>query len=775
MKPSLLSAAALVALLHPVSVLAQDTPQTGSQADEPDQGIGDIVVTANRREQKLQDVGISITAMGGEEMRSLGVNTALDVANVTPNIEIIRSYAAPGFNTQITIRGVGQPDFQDTTEATATAYVDEFYMIGAGQADFLSFDIARVEVARGPQGTVQGRNSTAGTLNFYTNQPKLDETSGRASITIGQHGTIRTDGYLNVPLSSIIAVRAAFSTDSSDGYFRNVNDNPSWRKGGQSRFYAGRLQALIQPSSDVSVVLKAEYGKMGPVSAGTERMYPVGTVAGRPGTYAIPADAFGQTPESIGAPGLDETNSDGASQISSEMQHYLATFNIGVSDTFGIRAFAGYLRSEKFSIEDCDHTPLPLCNFSNNAVSKHWMAEVRGSYDNGPMRATFGTNYLDHDIRTTSASPLFFGADVTPFVTSLYGQAFNDKQTLKSYAFFGQFEYDFTDQLTAIAGLRYTHDNKVIDAANAMTTNLPLDTALPKTLAGFEALRLQIFADPTALLTILNTSANGSLARFRKGMVNANLQLNYKPTEDVMLYVAYRRGVKSGGFISGNVAGTAPELRPFGEETNNAYEFGVKSTWLDRRLRANGALFYYDYQNMQNTSLIGITNVITNNDAKVLGGELELTATPVDGLDLSANLGYVHTKVKGIYNPTGAVPILADNKLPLAPSISAQARARYSFDAFNGTMFTQASARYRSSMYRDSLNNPSTLIPSLFVADVAAGYSAPNESWSLTFNVNNLFNTRRAINLFDISSVGNSGEAVYQMPRWVGGTFTVKF
>ena len=369
MKPSLLSAAALVALLHPVSVLAQDAPQAGSEVDEPDQGIGDIVVTANRREQKLQDVGISITAMGGEEMRELGVNTALDVANITPNIEIIRSYAAPGFNTQITIRGVGQPDFQDTTEATATAYVDEFYMIGAGQADFLSFDIARVEVARGPQGTVQGRNSTAGTLNFYTNLPNLDETSGRASVTIGQFGTIRTDGYLNVPLSSTLAVRAAFSTDSSDGYFKNLNENPSWRKGGQSRFYAGRVQALFEPSSDFSMVLKAEYGKMGPVSAGTERMRPVGAIAGLPGTYAIPTDAFGQSPVSIGAPGIDETNSDGASQISSEMQHYLATFNIGVSDTFGIRAFAGYLRSEKFSIEDCDHTPLPICNFSNNAVS----------------------------------------------------------------------------------------------------------------------------------------------------------------------------------------------------------------------------------------------------------------------------------------------------------------------------------------------------------------------------------------------------------------------
>ena len=767
--------AAVLALVVPALAHAQTSPAPASAPEAEQTGIADIVVTANRRSERLQDVGASISAISGDELKSLGVNTALDVANFTPNIEIIRSYASPGFNTQITIRGVGQPDFQDTTEATATAYVDEFYMIGAGQADFLSFDIARTEVARGPQGTVQGRNATAGSINYYTNRPSFDGTSGRVSATIAQYGTFRSDGYLNVPVSDTLALRGAFSTDTSNGYLRNINPNSNWRKGAAGKFYAGRLQALYQPNDRLSLLLKAELGKMGPVAGGNEKAYPVGQIAGLPGTYPIATDAYGQNQQNIGAGAIDVTNSDGGNELQSKMQHYLATLNYDAGDGLSFTALGGWLQTKKYSIEDCDHTPLPICNFSNKARSRHWMTEGRVNWDRDALRLTVGANYLRHSIVTTSASPLFFGASVTPFGDTLYGQAFRDQQTLKSWALFGQAEYDLTSQLTVIAGVRYTHDDKVLNSINAVTTSLPLDTPLPMSIEAYEALRRQIFASPDASFTELSVAANGDLARFRKGLVNANVQLNYKPVDDVLLYASYKRGQKSGGFITGNVAGTAPELRPFKEETNNAFELGWKADLMGRQLRVNGAVFYYDYQNMQNTSLIGITNVITNNDAKVWGGEIELTANPMDGLSISASGGYVHTKVDGIYNPTGAVAVLSDNRLPLAPRLTGNIRARYEWDQFDGKLFVQGAARARTWMFRDSLNNPSTKIPGLFVADAQAGYTSGDGGWSLSFYVNNVFNTRRAINLFDISTVGNGGEVVYQMPRWFGGTATVNF
>lgn len=771
MKAIYRSAAAMLAMTIPSTAFAQ----SGDQSNDPAQagGITDIIVTANRREERSQDVGASISAISGDQLRSLGVSTALDVANFTPNIEVVRSYASPGFNTQITIRGVGQPDFQDTTEATATAYVDEFYMIGAGQADFLTFDIARTEVARGPQGTVQGRNATAGSINYYTNRPDFRGTSGRMSVTIAERGTIRTEGMLNLPVSDTLAIRGAFSTDTSDGYLRNINPNSNWRKGAAGKFYAGRLQALYKPNDSLSLLLKAEIGKMGPVAGGNEKAYPVGQIAGLPGTYAVPTDAFGQNQASIGAGATDVTNADGGNELQSEMQHYLATLNYDAGGGVSVTLLGGWLQSKKYSIEDCDHTPLPICNFSNKARSRHWTTEGRLNWDADVLRLTAGANYLHQSIITTSASPLFFGPTITPFGTTLYGQAFRDEQELDSYALFGQAEYDLSDQLTVIGGLRYSHDNKRLNSVNAVTTSLPINTALPMSIDAYEALREQIFAAPDASFTSLTVAGNGDLARFRKGLINANLQLNYKPVDDILLYASYKRGQKSGGFITGNVAGTAPELRPFKEETNNAYEIGIKSDLFHRSLRVNGAIFYYDYQNMQNTSLIGITNVITNNDAKIYGGEIEITATPARGLTISTSGGYVHTKVKDIYNPTGAVAILSDNRLPLAPRFTGNARVRYEWDQFDGKLFAQTAARGRSSMYRDSLNNPSTKIPSLFVADAQVGYTT--ERWSLSLYVNNVFNTRKAINLFDVSAVGNGGEIVYQMPRWFGGTVSVNF
>ena len=736
--------------------------------------LKEIVVTANRRSQNLQDVGISIAAFTGDQLKALGVKTAADVAAITPNVEFVRSYASPGFNTQITIRGVGQPDFQDTTEAVATAYVDEFYMIGAGQADFLAFDISRVEVARGPQGTVQGRNSTAGSVNFYTNRPNTRDPSGELSVGLGGRALVRTNGYINLPISSQFAVRAAFATDASDGYIRMINPNSSSKKGG-GKFRAGRLQAIYKPSDRFSVLFKAEYGKMGPVAGDNTKGIQVGPIAGLVGTYRLPTDALGQNQVNIGAGNRDVVNEDGPNKLQSKIQHYLGTVNYDVSDKLSLVTLAGWLKSSKAEVEDCDHTPRPICLFSNDSQSKHWMIESRAVYRTARLRLTFGGNYLKQKIDVRAVTPLFFDAATSPFPTGLYAQAFHDKQSLSSWAIFGQAEVDITPKITLIGGARYTHDKKELDSFNAASFGgIPFGTPIPQTLDQFLAIGDQVFANPSRV-TVLNRETNGNLAVFNKGLISANAQVNYKPNNDLLLYASVRRGVKSGGFVTGNVDGTPAGIRKYGEETNNAFEVGAKSTLFDGKARLNGAIFYYDYKNLQNTSFIGITNVITNNDAKVYGAELELTARPLPGLDLAAGVGYVHSTVYGINNPTGAVAAIQNNKLPLAPAFTGNFRVRYGWDAFGGELFTQASGRARSSMFRDSLNNESVKIQSNATADAAIGYNSGDNRWSLSAWVNNVFNSRREINTFDLSSVYNTGEVNYQSPRWAGITGTVRF
>ena len=253
MKALSLVGAGVAAVLLSAQSVAQSSAG-GAKAETA--GLEEIVVTANRREQNLQDVGTSIAAFTADQIQDLKVVTAADISAITPNVDVVRSYAGPGFNTQITIRGVGQPDFSDETEATVTSYVDEFYMVGAGQADFLLFDLERVEVARGPQGTVQGRNSTAGSLNYYTAAPKLGEFSGSASLSIGEHRLVRTNGFLNVPLGSTAAMRASVATDYNQGYVKNINPQALWSKGGTSDFVAGRLSSCSSrrtPSGPLTV------------------------------------------------------------------------------------------------------------------------------------------------------------------------------------------------------------------------------------------------------------------------------------------------------------------------------------------------------------------------------------------------------------------------------------------------------------------------------------------------------------------------------------------
>lgn len=762
---------------------AENTVAVPSTADQPateqpavdDGSLKEIVVTANRRSQNLQDVGISIAAFTGDQLKALGVTTAADVAAITPNVEVVRSYASPGFNTQITIRGVGQPDFQDTTEAVATAYVDEFYMIGAGQADFLAFDISRVEVARGPQGTVQGRNSTAGSVNFYTNRPNTRDLSGELSVSLGERALVRTNGYFNLPISSQFAVRAAFATDATDGYLRNINPNSSWKKGGAGKFRAGRVQAIYKPNDQLSVLLKAEYGKMGPVAGGNEKGIQVGLIAGLVGTYRLPTDALGQNQENVGAGGRDVVNSEGPNELESKIQHYLATVNYDVSDKLSLVTLLGWLKNSKAEVEDCDHTPRPICLFSNASEGKHWMIESRAVYRTESWRLTFGANHLKQKIDVRAVTPLFFDAATSPFPTGLYAQAFRDKQDLSSWAIFGQAEVDITPKITLIGGARYTRDKKEVDSFNAASFGgIPFGTPIPQTLDQFLAIGDRVFANPSRV-TVLNRETNGDLAVFDKGLISANAQVNYKPNDDLLIYASFRRGVKSGGFVTGNVDGTPAGIRKYGEETNNAFEVGAKSTLFGGKARLNGAIFYYDYKDLQNTSFIGITNVITNNDAKVYGAELELTARPVRGLDLAAGVGYVHSKVYGISNPTGAVAAIQNNELPLAPAFTGNFRVRYGWDAFGGELFTQASGRARSSMFRDSLNNKSVKIQSNATADAAIGYNSGDDRWSLTAWVTNVFNSRREINAFDLSGVFNTGEVVYQSPRWAGVTGTVRF
>jgi len=754
---------------------ASEPPQNGnSEQDADDQRpkssgaalMEEMVVTTTRREVSSQDVGVSVAAFSQEQLSALGINTGGDLTEITPNFDVVRSYAAKGFNNQLTIRGVGQPDFGDNTEATVTSYVDEFYLIGAGTADFLLHHLDRAEVARGPQGTVQGRNSTAGSVNFFTHLPEFEFSSGLRA-TYGRFDLVEVSGHVNVPITDRWAIRVSGALEENDNYIVNINPDRLFDGQGESEFHTVRVSSLFEPTDRLRFLLKFELGDMGPAAAQIEQSLQVGVNPAGTETIRVDTDIFGNNEENIGAGSPDVVNIDGPNSIAHEILHGYGRVDWDLTDNMTWTVLGGYLDSDKQAVEDCDDSLLPICLFSNLATSEHWLVESRLDYRMDRFRVIFGANYMEQFIDSTAVTPIFFDvptSEAAGFGGALLAQFFNDQQDLDSWAVFGQAEFDITPQLTLIGGVRFTQDEKVFDAEFALGP-VPTDTQIPRTIEDFLTIRDLILAgDPS--FTIFNTETVGDLATLEDNVINATLQLDWRPTDNQLYYAAYRRGVKSGGFITGNVGvGFPAEQRPYDEETNNAYEIGAKTDWMDGRLRVNGAAFFYDYNDLQNTGFIGLTNVITNNDTIVYGGELEVWMFPVEGLSIIAGLGFTESDVEDIANAQGVVE---DRTLPLSPRWSGNATVRYERPLLGGYGFVQGSFRGQTERFRDSLNNPSIILEGFDVWDGRIGYASEDGDWGVEFFLENIFDSRHAITRFDLSALGNTGEVAFNPPRWWG-------
>ena len=592
------------------------------------------------------------------------------------------------------------------------------------------------------------------------------------SATAGRYSLARFNGHVNVPVGDQAALRFSGAIDQNDGFVRNINPDRSFDFQGSNDFQAFRAQGLIEPTPNLSINLKFDWGQMGPTAGQNEQQQPIGVSPDGTQTIEIDSDIFGNSPP---ASPEDVVNIIGPNAIAHDMVHVLARVDWTASDRLHFTALGGWLESNKLSVENCSNSPDPTCLFSNDADQDNWMIEFRGDWTiNDRTRMVAGVTYLEQDIDSTAITPIFFdeaSSLAVGFGGDLYSLYFNDTQDLESWAVFSQVEYDITPTVTVIGGLRYTRDKKNFSGFYAEGF-LPAQVPIPRDLNEMLAIGdLVLGNDP--LFTIFNTETSGNLARFDEGFLNANLQVDWKPTDDLLLYAAYRRGVKSGGFITGNVGfGFPDELRPYDKEVNNAFEVGAKSTLLGGAMRLNGAVFHYRYDDMQNLGFIGLTNVITNNDSRATGAEVEMTASLGEGWDLMFGIGYLNTEVKNLTNAQG---VTEDRDLPLAPQWSASASLRYEHPAFGGFLWAQSSARAQTSRYRDALNNPSIELEGFGVTDAQAGFRTADYRWNAYVWMDNLFDRRHTTTQFDLHDLGNVGEKTYSPPRWWGVTLELNF
>jgi iron complex outermembrane receptor protein len=386
------------------------------------------------------------------------------------------------------------------------------------------------------------------------------------------------------------------------------------------------------------------------------------------------------------------------------------------------------------------------------ATTKTFTQELRLAGGADRFRWLGGLYYFDNDVKghytldLTNLGFVYFDANYT--------------QKSKSYAGFGQVEYDLAPTLTLIAGVRYANEKKELNYLNRDTSGI--FTALYGSDVAFD----------------FSPASVGDLAKHDDNAVNGRLGLDWKPSQDLLIYGAIARGTKSAGFNVGfldstlTFASNTVDTIPFGEEKLTSYEIGVKSTFAGGRTRLNGAIFYYDYKDFQTFRFELLNQVIFNTNAKVKGGELELETSPGQGWHIGLGLSVLDAKADNIPSPSG---VLRTRDMVAAPNFSANALVRYEWPALGGRIGLQASATLQDHIYYDIQNVPVSLENGYTITNLRASFRPENDKWELAVFANNVTNEAYLSYTFDFTSTFGFNQQAFGQPRWVGASLHYKF
>ena len=609
------------------------------------QVLDEIVVTAQKREQNIQDVGIAISAFSGNQISELGWNNAENVAAQTPGL-VATSYNNAGTISLFSIRGVAQTDFNDHQEAPTVVYLDNAYIPQTSAAGAALFDMERVEVLKGPQGTLYGRNATGGLVHLISAKP-TEEVSGFADLQIAENSRVRLEGAIGGPLSDNTQARISVLRLQNDSYFEN-RIGEDLRETESTHL---RAQIQSQLTDKLFANFSLNWGEFDNAASAYGHRTAVLNADGL-GEFGGPNDVdFGGYVDNDG----DFYAGDFGSPGPNDAEGWIATLNVeyDINESMRFVSVTNLQSHEKDYQEDSDSSPADFGDFLTQQDADNFAQEFRleGSSDNLDWTAGFYYLLIDGDYRVSFNFPDYFGYSIFP--NNLYALE------TTSWAAFGQLEYAFSDQVRLVAGLRWTEDDKDFDTAVTC-----LDFGPAPTDNGCDDFGLvQGAVQPNPTVTDLSPL---SLSRSDSDYTG-KIQLDWTPSENLLIYGGINRGMKAGGFL-GSIDGgaTLPELS-FEPEILTSFEVGFKSTLADGRLRLNGAAYVYDYEDYQAFVFQGITSVIVNRDAEVTGAELELIAQPGDGWDVMLGVSVMDSTVENVDIGGG---VLRDQQMVLAPDFT---------------------------------------------------------------------------------------------------------
>lgn len=756
--------------------------------------LEEVVVTAQRREQNLQDVGISVTAFSEEMVRNMGFENTVDVTQMTPNL----NYTTPqADSSQVNffLRGVGLNDFADAQENPVAVYVDDVYKPAMGGLALQLFDIQRIEVLRGPQGALFGRNSTGGVIHYVTKRPS-DVFDAYADASYGDYDQVKAEGAVGGPLADGVMGRLSLGYNHHDGWTKNRTPGVQDFNGADS--IAGRAQLLFEPSDDLSVLLSGNYSRN---SAAVGAWQHESTKPAPDGNTSLPlpadedfwgtcpgCDAFGYV-DTDGDPWSGDYDRPGQVRVKNQGLQANINWKVGGLDVTSITAYTNVKRLQE---EDSDMNPFLVPPYSMDppppAAIRSFIAptfeadtdtfsqELRVAGEAERMRWLAGVYYFNNQVD----GHYQLNTDAIGFVD----MDARYTQDTDSWDLFGQVEYDFAPDWTVIGGLRWTSEDKELDFVNIDNSGITAFCSTepdPPAEGCFNPSPTPISAwRPAADYMILfNKSTVGSLAEQSDDYITGRLQVNWQANDDLLLYGSYSRGKKSAGFNNGfldttQIFGDNPlETIPFKSETLDAYELGLKSTVLGGTTRVNASVFYYDYKDFQTFQWLILNQVIFNADAEVYGAELEIESKPVDGLTLQLGAGVLDATAKDIPTVTGDA--VRDRNMVGAPDFSLSGLARYEWPALEGTVAVQASGSYQKNIWYDIQNHPISKEDGYTIVNLRTSYTTGDGGWEVYAFVNNVFEEEYKVYTFDFTNLFGFNQVASGMPRWWGVGARVNF
>ena len=774
------AAAAFAVTATALPAMAQDAPaQESAEVSEADPT--EIIVTARRREESLQDTPVAISAFSSEMLEQRQIQQTQDLERITPSLQFKPAGQLSGNSASsvVFIRGVGQVDPTAAVDPGVGIYLDEVYLGRAvgGAIDF--GDIDGVEVLRGPQGTLFGRNTIGGAILVRTRQPELGVFGGKARFRVGTDNLYEGFAALNIPLASTVAARVSGGFRKRDGYVIRAADGLDLGND-NSQTFTGAIK--WEPSRDFDLFVRADYSKRREhgapfVFAEINEQAPVAAIvsvaAGCPGA-TIPFAPLAPGNPRFGAPNVplindarcandfqargDYINGGTAPVLStSEVWGLAATANIRLTEQASVKLISAYRDTESRGVRDADNTPFLMITTDVGGKSAQFSQEVQLQLDFGSVSGILGGYYFNEVTHERATVPLAFPPS-PPVISSILagGPTSRDLQISRletdSLAVFREINVKPVEGLELSAGLRYTSDDKTYQGTvfNLFPATLPDPNPLP-TLATTQGGPLFIFNRPFAR----NFSA-----------LTGSASAQYRWNEAVSTYVSYSRSFKSGGFNTRYNAATANNLPvPFDEEKVTSYEVGIKSQF--GRFRLNLAAFQAEYEDIQLIFRQGVVPLLFNaGEARIQGIEAELSYRSPWGLNIDASGSYLNDKIKSITPVPGATATVAPgDDLPLTPEFQASFGISYAINLGGGAKLTPR--------FDGSYTAKETFITGSIRSIEEDGYFVGNASVTLALN-NGIEVTAGVANVFDSryliqgnASLGTLGyaERIYARPR----------